>query len=63
MRTAMIAVLSAALISPVLVGCDKEVSKTETTTKNPDGTEKTTQEKVTQNADGSVTHQSSSQTH
>jgi hypothetical protein len=62
MRAAMIAILGAALISPVLVGCgDKEISKTDTTTKNPDGSMKQTQDKTVQNSDGSVTHQTSSQ--
>jgi hypothetical protein len=62
MRTAMIAILSTALISPILVGCDKEVAKTDTTTKNPDGSMKTDTSKTVQHPDGSVTNTNSSQT-
>jgi hypothetical protein len=62
MRTAMIAILGAALISPVLVGCDKEVAKTDTTTKNPDGSTKTDTSKTVQHSDGSSTVTNSSQT-
>jgi hypothetical protein len=49
------AVLAAFLATPMLVGCEREVSHTEKTTKNPDGTTSKSEETVKKNADGSTT--------
>jgi len=44
MRYLMVALLSVAFVSPLLVGCDSDSQKTKTTTHNPiTGTEKTTE--------------------
>jgi len=49
-------VLCAAFVGvPVLSGCEKEVSKTDTTVRKSDGTVKQEETKVTKNADGTVT--------
>ena len=42
-------------LSCLLVGCDREVSKTESTTVSSDGTTKTKEKKVTESPDGTVT--------
>jgi hypothetical protein len=63
MRAAMIAVLSAALISPVLVGCgDKEVSHTESESTNPITGTKTDKDKTTMQRPDGTTYQNSSET-
>ena len=41
--------------SPMIVGCDKEISKDETTHQNPDGTVTKNSTVVTQSPDGSIT--------
>jgi hypothetical protein len=41
---------------PVLIGCDRDVAHTHTEDVKPDGTSVTKDNKVTKNADGSVTH-------
>jgi hypothetical protein len=42
-------------LSCLLVGCDREVSKTESTTVSSDGTTKSQEKKVTESPDGTVT--------
>ncbi len=55
MRMAMITVLSAALVSPILVGCDKELQSSKETTHNPITGNTTTTDKTTmQKPDGST---------
>jgi hypothetical protein len=41
---------------PALVGCDRDVAHTHTEDVKPDGTSVTKDNKVTKNADGSITH-------
>jgi hypothetical protein len=47
--------VSGLALSLVTVGCDREVSKTESSTVKSDGTVKTQEKKVTESPDGSVT--------
>ena len=54
-KVASMLVLSVVSLSP-LVGCDHTVREDKTTTTRSDGTQVTTQDKVTRNADGTVTH-------
>ena len=55
-RMAVICVATAALTLPfLLVGCDREVSHTESTSVKGDGTVKSTEKTVTQSKDGTVT--------
>lgn len=42
--------------APLLVGCDRTVSSTETDKTNPDGTVTHTQDTVTQQPNGNVVH-------
>ena len=59
MRYAILTVLCATLMSPVIVGCDKEVSHTESSTKNPvTGTTTTKDQTTYQRSDGSTYTQS-----
>jgi hypothetical protein len=51
----VLAAMSAVTLSLLTVGCDREVSKTETTTANSDGTVRSKEKTVTQSADGTVT--------
>jgi len=46
---------SALALSCLLIGCDKEVSKTTTSSENSDGTVKSKEKTVTQAPDGAVT--------
>jgi len=63
MRKVMIAVLSAALISPVLIGCDKEVSHSTDQSTNPlTGNTTTTDKSTMQRPDGSTYNEKSQQT-
>jgi hypothetical protein len=60
MRYTVITVLALALTSPVMVGCDKEVSHSEQTTQNPiTGTETKKEQTTYQRSDGSTYTQSS----
>jgi hypothetical protein len=53
---AVICVAASALALPfLLVGCDREVSHTESSTVKSDGTVKTDEKTVTQSKDGTVT--------
>jgi uncharacterized lipoprotein YehR (DUF1307 family) len=56
-RMALMCVAMAALTLPLLlVGCgDREVSQTESTSSNSDGTVKSTEKTTTQSKDGTVT--------
>ena len=55
-RMAVMCVATSALaLSCLLVGCDKEVSKTESTNVGSDGTVKSKEKTVTQTPDGAVT--------
>jgi hypothetical protein len=63
MRFAKIAVVCAALISPVLIGCDKEVSHQDSTTHNPITGNDTSKDTTTyQRPDGSTYTDKSQQT-
>ena len=46
---------SALTLSLLLVGCDREVSKTKSSSESNDGTVKSTEKSVTQSKDGTVT--------
>jgi hypothetical protein len=46
---------SAVALSLLLIGCDREVSNTKTTSENKDGTVKSTEKTVTESKDGTVT--------
>ena len=46
---------SAVALSFLLVGCDREVSKTKSSSESSDGTVKSTEKTVTQSKDGTVT--------
>ena len=62
MRYALLTVLGLALASPVMVGCDKEVSHEEKTSENPiTGTQTTKDQTTYQRSDGS-TYTNSSKT-
>jgi hypothetical protein len=54
-RIAVIFVAIAALALPLLVGCDREVSNSKSSSVNSDGTVKSTEKTVTQSKDGTVT--------
>ena len=55
-RMAVICVATAALTLPLLlVGCDRQVSNTESTSVSSDGTVKSKEKTVTQSKDGTVT--------
>ena len=65
MKTRMIAVCvatSALALSSLLVGCDRQVSKTETSSVSSDGTAKSTEKTVTKAPDGTVTKTEESKT-
>jgi len=49
------ALMSAVALSVVALGCDRTVSKTESTTTTSDGTVKSKEKTVTQSPDGTVT--------
>jgi hypothetical protein len=56
MRHTLSLVLAAALLGgPVLIGCDRELNRTEKTTKNHDGSTSTSEQKTVEHGDGSVT--------
>ena len=62
-RTAVMCVaLSALALSFMLVGCDKEVSKTESSSTSSDGTVKSKEKTVTETKDGAVTKTEESKT-
>ena len=62
MRFAMLTVLGLAMVSPVMVGCDREVSHEEKTSQNPITGNVTTKDQTTyQKSDGS-TYTNSSKT-
>ena len=55
-RMAVMCVAASALaLSFLLVGCDREVSRTESSSVSSDGTVKSTEKTVTQSKDGTVT--------
>jgi len=54
-RMAVICVATAALTGFLLVGCDREVSKTKSSSESSDGTVKTKEKTVTQAPDGTTT--------
>jgi hypothetical protein len=55
-RMAVVCVATSALaLSLLLVGCDREVSSTKTSSESSDGTVKSTEKTVTQSKDGTVT--------
>ena len=55
-RMAVMCVATSALaLSFLLVGCDREVSRTESSSVSSDGTVKSTEKTVTQSKDGTVT--------
>ena len=65
MKTRMVAVCvatSALALSSLLVGCDRQVSKTEKSSVSSDGTVKSTEKTVTKAADGTVTKTEESKT-
>jgi hypothetical protein len=63
MRFAIISVLSAALVAPIMVGCDKEVSHQQDQSTNPlTGNTTTTDKSTMQRPDGSTYQNSSQQT-
>ena len=63
MRYAMLTVLGLALASPVLVGCDKEVSHSDSTSTNPLTGNQTTKDQTTyQRSDGTTYTDTSKQT-
>ena len=53
--TVMCVATSALALSFLLVGCDREVSNTKSSSVNSDGTVKSTEKTVTQSKDGTVT--------
>ena len=53
--------MSALALSFLLIGCDREVSKTESSSVSRDGTVKSTETTVTQSNDGTVTKTEESQ--
>ena len=61
-RMAVICVAIAALAVPLLVGCDREVSSTKSTSESNDGTVKSKEKTVTQSPDGTVTKTEESKT-
>jgi hypothetical protein len=54
-KNMVLAVMSAAALSVLTIGCERTVSETEKTKVSDDGTVKTERETVTQNPDGTVT--------
>jgi hypothetical protein len=55
-RMAVVCVATSAVaLSLLLVGCDREVSRTESTSVSSDGTVKSKEKTVTQSKDGTVT--------
>lgn len=46
---------STVALSSLLIGCDREVSNTKSSSENSDGTVKSTEKTVTQSKDGTVT--------
>ena len=52
---AVICVVTAALTGSLLVGCDREVSNTKTSSESSDGTVKSKEKTVTQAPDGTTT--------
>ena len=54
-KTVILAATSALALSFLTVGCEREVSKTESTTVKSDGTVKSKETKVTEGSDGTVT--------
>ena len=55
-RMAVVCVATSALaLSLLLVGCDREVSSTKSSSENKDGTVKSTEKTVTESKDGTVT--------
>ena len=62
-RRAVICVATSALaLSFMLVGCDRQVSKTESSSVSSDGTVKSKEKTVTQAPDGTVTKKQESKT-
>jgi len=61
-RMAVICVAIAALAVPLLVGCDREVSSTKSTSESSDGTVKSKEKTVTQSPDGTTTKTEESKT-
>ncbi|MGD0261645.1 MAG: hypothetical protein ABSD29_17780 [Verrucomicrobiota bacterium] len=59
---AVICVAIAALALPLLVGCDREVSSTKSTSESSDGTVKSKEKTVTQSPDGTTTKTEESKT-
>jgi len=54
--TTMSLVLVTALVGgPVLIGCDRELNRSEKTTKSPNGDTTTSEQKTVEHPDGSVT--------
>ena len=51
----MLAVMSLLALSSLAVGCDRTISKTESSSVSSDGTVKSKEKTVTQNPDGTVT--------
>ncbi len=51
----MLVAMSAVALSCLMVGCDREVSKTRTESVSGDGTVKTKEKTVTESSDGTVT--------
>jgi hypothetical protein len=55
-RMGVVCVATSALaLSLLLVGCDREVSNTKSSSENKDGTVKSTEKTVTESKDGTVT--------
>ena len=62
-RTAVMCVAMAVLTLPLLlVGCDREVSSTKSSSETSDGTVKSKEKTVTQSADGTTTKTEESKT-
>ena len=62
-RMAVVCVATSALaLSFLLVGCDREVSSTKSSSESSDGTVKSKEKTVTQSKDGSVTKTEESKT-
>jgi len=53
-KLAVITTMSALALSIVTVGCDREISKTESTSVSSDGSVKTKEKTVTESPDGTV---------
>ena len=51
----MLAAMSVLALSFLMVGCDRTISKTESSSTSSDGTVKTKEKTVTQSPDGTVT--------